>query len=196
MSGDLWSQILAALELQMTRVMFNTLLSGARGAIEDDVLYIQLINEMTVEWVGGRLLPVIERTAERVAGRRLMVELGTRTLPASRGPPLQNAPPGSEQAPPAGGSGVVPDDLGVSIELVRLNPERYGFVKLSNYAVRFWQPYLGAQPFALWVALRSFAYNAQREVWPSIQTLADICAGGNRHVLLGRAAWTGRAVRR
>ena len=175
METDLWPRILAAIEQQTTSATFEYLLRGAQGVIEDDVLTIQLETETAVEWVDARMMPLIERTAARLAGRRLIVEVGTQPV-----------------APDT--AAAVAQEPEVSVELLRLNPQQFGFVKVSNYAVRFWQPYLGVQPFALWITLRSFAYTANRAVWPSIQTLADICSGGNRHALLGRAARGSRAA--
>jgi len=49
--------------------------------------------------------------------------------------------------------------------------------------------------FWLWATLRSCAAHwmtTRNPEWPSIQTLADICANKNRHRILGRAARRGR----
>jgi hypothetical protein len=113
------------------------------------------------------------------------------TSRACRGGPVEGLvegqPPGSgAPALPAPGPGEI------AVELVEFDPTKRGFVMTANYAIRFWQPYLGQLPFSLWQTLRSFAFRADEDAWPSIQTLADICANGNRHAILGRARRNGR----
>jgi len=181
LTNDLWQQVLAALEVQLPRETFFALLARSKGMLEGDALYVQLASDYAAEWVAARLLPLIQVTVDRVAGRHLTIRTGTAPPTTS----LELAPAAQDE------DGTEPGR--VCVELVEFNPDRYGFVKLSNYAVRFWQPYLGPRPFALWVTLRSFAWNSDREAWPSIQTLADICAAGNRHVILGRGARAERA---
>lgn len=72
-------------------------------------------------------------------------------------------------------------------ETVYTDPTRQ-FVPVSIYALRFWQPLLGKDAFALWMTLRAFAWDSKTKAWASIETLADICANGNRHKITGRAA--------
>ena len=73
----------------------------------------------------------------------------------------------------------------------------------SNYTWWYWQPYLAAREretgatntgvaFCLWNTMRSFPAawaEKGRPHWPSICTLADMVARGNRHKLLGRNAY-------
>ena len=89
----------------------------------------------------------------------------------------------------------LPPDCRINIELINFDPTTAGWVMVPNYAVHYWQPYLGLTPFALWVALRSFPAawaGGRASEWPSIQTLADIITNRNRHRILGRAKRQGR----
>jgi hypothetical protein len=186
---DLWSQILEMLEQQMTKAMFYTLLDGSHGVVDGDVLHVQLKTQSAVERTEGLLTPMIKRTVARVVGRALAVEVGVDALPVPLEAPHELPP--ANRVPPVYSDEEAQAEREGSVDLARLNPDQYGYVKLSHYAVRFWLPVLGVQPFVLWLALRSYAFASHGSIWPSIQTLADISARGNRHVLLGRAEWKG-----
>jgi len=176
MENNLWEKALEQLKLQMSRATFETWLMTTTGELRDGTLTVTLPNTYALDWI-ERLRPIIENTVERIAGRPLNVAFTT---------------PAEEHRPASERSRSEPRPGEIAIELVEFDPTRRGFVMTANYAVRFWQPYLGPLPFALWLTLRSFAWNAGRGGWPSIQTLADICANGNRHRILGRAARAGR----
>lgn len=59
----------------------------------------------------------------------------------------------------------------------------------QNYVELFWRPYLGAQPFALWSALRaSLWFVEEKGHWPPIGLLAEMMGQSDRYMILGRAA--------
>jgi hypothetical protein len=76
------------------------------------------------------------------------------------------------------------------------DPTLRGYHVTWTYALRYWQPLLGAVPFALWQALISFCYGERDFCWPSLNLLADLVAGGNRHLITGRYRGTGKQRRR
>lgn len=177
---NLWKQALAQIELQTTKATFDTWLRGTTGQIEDDILTVTVANSFAKEWLENRLIVCIQRTVDELAGKPVDIQFAI-----SNG---NGAEPAETPPSPAPQSG--PERL--AVELVSFDPTQHGFVMTANYAVRFWQPYLrslgaSACPFALWVALKSFAYDAGKNIWPSIQTLADICGDGQRYKILGRA---------
>ena len=185
----IWTATLAELQMQMAQVTFDTCLRTSQVVKYDNgTLVVSVANEHSKDWLDQQLLPTIQRTLDRLAGKPIGITfiVSDEPLPSLSEPPL----PESVAQPKPGQ---------VAIELVEFDPIRRGFVQTPNYAIRFWQPYLAtvereASPrartiaFNLWLSLSSYAYCANGDTWPSIQTLADICANGNRHAILGRAA--------
>jgi hypothetical protein len=182
----IWPATLGELQLQMTQATFDTWLRGSTlQEYRDGVFVVGVKSGYAKDWLEHRLLATIKRTLARLTGQPVEIQF---VVGGERGRPGEQAAQegqGSEQASE-------PRPGEIAVELVEFDPTRKGFVMATNYAIRFWQPYLGAVPFALWLALRSFAFRADRESWPSIQTLADICTNGNRHVILGRNERKGR----
>lgn len=192
--NDLWQRILPELKLQMTQATFDTWLANTTAKSSRGKITVTVRTPLAKDWLESRLQAIIQRTAARVAGHPIQVAF---TAPD----PKQSSPAPSPQAPPKPNSALqgpdVPPDCQFGIEIVNFDPTTKGWVMTSNYAWQFWQPLLGAVPFNLWNTLRSFpaAYHHNGNdafQWPTIQTLADICANGNRHAILGRAARTGR----
>lgn len=192
---NLWAEVLEELELQMTKATFETWFVDTSAELDDDTLTVTVPTGYAKDWLENRLLATIERTVNRVAGRSIGVAF-TVAQPTDEGD--HEEPTSTPSTEPRPGE--------VAVELVEFDPTKRGFVMAANYAVRFWQPYLaacereagarsGGVAFALWLTLRSFAYHADRDAWPSIQTLADTCANGNRHAILGRAAYEGHKRR-
>ncbi|MGC9358428.1 MAG: chromosomal replication initiator protein DnaA [Anaerolineae bacterium] len=70
---NLWRSTLGELELQMTRGTFDTWLRDTKclGLENEDTLIIAVKNGYAVEWLEGRIRPVIARTLEHVAGQPL-----------------------------------------------------------------------------------------------------------------------------
>ena len=82
----------------------------------------------------------------------------------------------------------------IDVQPVDLEPTRRGYQVTYNYAVHFWLPTLGPACFAVWQALISFCFGDRHICWPSISLLADMAAGGNRHLITGR--WRGQGENR
>lgn len=86
-ADHLWAQALAELELQMTRATFDTWLRGSRavdGAPDEIVVAVE--HAYALDWLNHRLMPVIQRTVDRVAGRQMAVRFEVRQ-PAPRPAP-------------------------------------------------------------------------------------------------------------
>lgn len=76
-ASRLWQKALQELELQMTRATFDAWLHGThalsiengadpQAAAHPPVLVVKVKNPYAVDWLGGRLLPVIQRTMRRM----------------------------------------------------------------------------------------------------------------------------------
>ena len=186
-SENIWNAALSELQLQMTQATFDTWLRQSQFVrYENDVFVVGVHSGYAKDWLEHRLLGTIQRTLARLVGKSVAVEF----VVAEAAPTSPDSPPVAEVARYVPLQEPGPGE--VAVEVVEFDPTRKGFVMTANYAVRFWQPYLGSVPFSLWMTLKSYAFQSERNVWPSIQTLADICAGGNRHVILGRKACQGR----
>ena len=196
-SEDIWSKgILPNLAMQMTEATFINLLHDSRLISQDgDQLVVAVRNKYAVDWLNTRLRDTILRTAARVTGRQVKV-----TFVAGNGhlPSLDDEDDDDGDGDPTEAD--IRPDSRIAIELVNFDPLTAGFVMTSNYAWQYWQPYLAACEretgaintgisFCLWNTLRSFpsAWSDRgRPHWPSISTLADMVARGNRFKLLGR----------
>jgi len=187
---NIWQHTLEQLKLQMTQATFDTWLANTTAELTGNTLTITLQNDYAKDWLENQLLHTIQRTTTRVAGHPLQIAFTVKRHPATG--PGSGVPPSPE--PEAGSS--IPPNHRFGIEIVEFDPTTAGWVMTSNYAWQFWQPLLGAIPFNLWNTLRSFPaayhHNGHALQWPTVQTLADICANGNRHKILGRAARPGR----
>lgn len=196
-SEDIWNKfILPNLAMQMTEATFVTWLHDSRlVSQENDQLVVGVRNHFAVDWLSTRLYDTVLRTAERFIGRPVEV-----TFVVANGDG-QVQPDDDGTVDPAQAD--IRPDSRIAIELVNFDPLRAGFVMTSNYAWQYWQPYLTAREhetgarntgvaFCLWNTLRSFPAawaESGRPQWPSIYTLADMVARGNRHKLLGRNAY-------
>jgi hypothetical protein len=187
---SLWNATLEALALQMTQATFDTWLADTTAIRRGNTLTVIVKNGYAADWLENRLHPIISTTVTRTYGRPMALEYKVARSASSQ--THQEA----RSKPPAPASDPAPGEI--AIELVSFDPTQRGWVQVSNYAVRFWQAYLVKQEkhaWTLWVTLRSFAWRANRDAWPSIQTLADICARSNRHAILGRNAYGNRPRR-
>lgn len=212
---DIWKAVLNELQLQMTQATFDTWLrhstllkveapespaAATRYTIGVDTAYAK-------DWLETRLYRTIQRTLARLTNQPAKPEFtivypgtepGPATGPAGPGPGRTDGAGGLRPRPSPSESDCDPNsppDCRINVELVNFDPTTAGWVMLANYAIHYWQPYLGITAFALWIALRSFpaAWAGGRvSEWPSIQTLADIVANHNRHRILGRAECKGR----
>ena len=166
-----WKSILQDLKLRLTKATFDTWLSRTRAlSLQDDHLAIEVPDPMTGDWLANRLHRPIAQALRRSAGQEITI--------AYISPPAPNTPPA--------------DDVPIQLQLIHHDPRDAGFVMTSNYAIQFWQPLMGEDPWCLWLTLRSYAWDAKRTAWPSISTLADIATNGNRHRIIGRAPRNGR----
>lgn len=188
MHSAIWAHTLEDLKLQLPRATFDTWLKGTAADLDDDTLTVTVANPFAQDWLEHRLRPKIEDAVANTAGRPLNVVFAVEATDriATDQSLTEHSSDTANPTPPAPGPGEI------AVELVEFDPTKRGFVMTANYAVRFWQPYLGLRPFALWLTLKSFAFHAEDEAWPSIQTLADIVAKGNRYAVTGRAACNGR----
>jgi hypothetical protein len=183
--NDLWQRVLPELKLQMTQATFDTWLANTTAKYSNDTLTITVHSAFAKDWLDNRLHAIIQRTATRVAGHPIQIIFTV--IEPKQHPPAKHAPQNPD----------IPPNCQFGIEIVNFDPTTKGWVMTANYAWQFWQPLLGAVPFNLWNTLRSFpaAYHHNGDdafQWPTIQTLADICANGNRHKILGRATRQGR----
>jgi len=188
----------------MTQATYNTWLADTELITYDEntaAFTVGVANAFAKDWLEARLHALIQRTLTRMTGKPATVQFTilyptSTTVGAASGPSLPEAPLGETDAESAD----LPAGCRFGVELVTFDPAQKGFVMVSNYALQFWQPYLATRErengarspvaFQLWQALRSFpaAWNGRNSPWwPSVQTLADIVANGNRHKLLGRA---------
>ena len=70
-----WSTVLDQLQLQMTRATFDTWLRGSQVVAQRDrALTVAVRHTYGLDWIQGRLLPVIQRTVHRVVGPDTTVE--------------------------------------------------------------------------------------------------------------------------
>ena len=164
-----WQQVLEQLKLQMTQATFDSWLANTAAQLDQGILTIYTPNEYAKDWLENRLYSTVSRTVNGVAGGPLQLQF---VINGNNGHTTETHPGPGE----------------IAISLVSFDPMQRGYLVTPHYIVRFWQPYLGQDPFTLWFTLRSFGYQAEKNAWPSIQTLADICFNGNRHRILGRAA--------
>jgi hypothetical protein len=158
---SLWSRVLSELRKQTTHATFEAWFADTRASEHNGVLKINVPSTFAKEWLQDRYLAQIQRIVHHITGRRLQVRFAVQT----------------------------PTDIHplTAVELVEYDPTKRGFVQTSNYAWRFWQPYLGGKAFRLWGAIRSFAYEASHTGWwPSIRALAEICFRGDKSQVIGR----------
>ena len=191
-----WDEILSNLEKQMTQATYATWLHDSQLVdLADDHLLVTVRNHYAVDWLSNRLQDTVLRTAARVLGRPVEV---TFVVAANGNQPV----PDDDAAIDPSQTDIRPDSR-IAIELVNYDPLRAGFVMTSNYAWQYWLPYLAAREretgatntgiaFCLWNVLRSFPAawaERGRPQWPTICTLADMVARGNRYKILGRNAY-------
>ncbi|MBN1919883.1 MAG: hypothetical protein JW892_01455 [Anaerolineae bacterium] len=71
----LWQATLEDLELQLTAPVFNSWLRGSHciGHQDDGTLLVQVCSELGLDWLRGRLYPIISKSLEWTAGRPLQV---------------------------------------------------------------------------------------------------------------------------
>ena len=196
-----WKEILSNLKGQMTQATFDTWLVDSHLIDQEDGhLLVGVRNHYAVDWLSTRLHDTVLRTAARLLGRPVEV-----TFVAANG--NQPAPDDDGDVDPSEAD--IRPDCRIAVELISYDPLRAGFVMTSNYAWWYWLPYLTAceretgatntgVAFCLWNVLRSFpaAWSDKGQShWPSIYTLADMAARGNRHKILGRNAY-GKTRRR
>jgi hypothetical protein len=209
---DVWAAALNELQLQMTQATFDTWLHDSRLATHEGNTYtIQVKNRYAKDWLENRLLATIKRTLARLTNGPVQIKFtvaypaGDETMhTTSTTRPAAHRP---GEIPPDELDRDQPPDCRYSVELVHFDPrDALGYVQAANYELHFWQPYLitverehgmrnTGVSFALYLTLKSFPahYSSQhRPQWPSIQTLADMVAKGNRHRIMGRCERTDR----
>lgn len=166
-----WPDTLSILRTTTTKATFDTWLANTTATLDNDTLTVHVKNNYAIDWLENNLRKPIHRALTSTAGRELSIryEVGGGPKPEPEPRPKPTPEPGE-----------------ISVELISFDPAHWGRVSTQRYALVFWQPLLGSFPFQVWVTLRAFAWNDEAEGYPAIQTLADICASGNRHRLTGR----------
>jgi len=209
MDTDTWQLTLEQLKLQMTQATFDTWLHDSTASLCGSTLTVTTKNAYAKDWLQNRLAATIKRTAARVYGKPLdlafTVEHQPKTsrserefagAPAAIGPGAATSRPGEEEEAAGEEEDTnEPPSTRFAIRLIGFDPT-IGYVQVTNYELQFWQPLLGNPAFVLWCTLKSFpaAWDPKiRPEWPSIQTLADTCAQGNRQKILGRKQRPGHA---
>ncbi len=167
-----WPAALESLRGQMAKATYDTWFSNTTATIDGDILTIHVGNSYGVVWMQQRLHDTISRAIANVAGREIEVR-----YEVGGGPEEPASEPRARPTPEPGE---------FSVSLVSFDPAHWGQIVTQRYVLVFWQPLLGYS-FRVWQTLRAFAWTGEAEGWPAIQTLADICANGNRVRLLGRA---------
>ena len=96
MSGsDLWSQALADLEPSLARATFDTWLRGSQAVgLTDGRLLVQVNNGRSLEWLQGRLEPVVQRVVSRITGGAVTVAFAGPQHPAAPPRTATRAEPG------------------------------------------------------------------------------------------------------
>lgn len=180
-AAELWEAVLADLEYSLAPGVFSAWLADSRGlSVDHDMLFVGVKSAHAVEYLTARVRGRIEPVLVRV--------LQGRQAPLLRLVFVEDEPDTAEaRANSADLQEPAPSVAEMWVELVHFDPRDRGHVQASNYAVRFWLPYLGNGPFLTWVVLKSFAYGARAGdgQWPAIPTLADIL-GVDRQRLTGR----------
>jgi hypothetical protein len=109
---ELWEETLEQLQHQMTRATFDTWLRGTRLVEHSPGRWtVAVKHAYALDWLKNRLLPLIERTAARLAGHTVQVAFVVRPRHIAKHPlgtaqhppgPRPEAPPPIEPRPPAG----------------------------------------------------------------------------------------------
>lgn len=178
-ANTLWSRALPLLQGQMTRATFDTWIRGTAAELDGDVLTVLVRDDLALDWVAHRLSQIIAQTMQML-GHTGPIKYAIGAAPAP--PNSSDIPTDATDEPPE--ASARPTQARASVELVEFDPTKRGWVQVGSYAIRFWMAYLGQGPFCLWLALRSFAQAGA--AWPSITTLADIVANGDKQRLIGR----------
>ena len=210
MTTDLWQSALAQIKLQVSPADFATWIKGTR--IVEQVngrIVVGAPTPFARDWLENRLAELTRKTLAGLT-EKPVVEVQFILAPTRAPLALKGRGAGGEGQPTPAAPGPAPapaeaqtEPETFTVELVEFDPLQKGFVQVSNYALYFWQPYLGLKmpgrgtfglPFAAWTFLKSFAWGSGT-ARPSIERMAATIAGGNRHVLLGRAARGGEMPR-
>jgi len=203
---DLWQSALAQIKLQVSPADFATWIKGTR--IVEHVNGRVVIGAPTAfarEWLENRLADLTRKTLAGLT-EKPVVEVQFILAPTRAPLALKGRGAGGEgqTTPAAPGPAQAPAEAQTAeeqtepetftVEMVEFDPLQKGFVQVSNYALYFWQPYLGMKmpgrgtyglPFAAWQFLKSFAFGSG-VVRPSIERMAATIANANRYLLLGR----------
>jgi hypothetical protein len=71
--SEFWSSVLGLLKCQMTKATFEAHLLGSTATQSDGSLVIAVRANRSVEWLDGRLRPVVTRAVSQVAGREMEI---------------------------------------------------------------------------------------------------------------------------
>lgn len=189
----LWERALIDIALCFDRQGAQWLKNNTRGIdLSDELIVVAVPDESAYRSLNGPLAKNVSNAAAAVVGLSRAIEFRIdeeafrhrRTVGSRpRDDPVEQARREAEQNEVA------------EVNVVTLNP-LIPFVSIPHYAIRFWLPYLGALPFNLWFALRSYGFFVRHSGsdWPSVATLVDtVGRPATRANILGRAAAANRA---
>ncbi len=214
-----WTATLAELELQMTRATFDSWLRDTRvSEASNGVLVVEVRNQYGVEWLEGRLRPVIERTLNHVAGQQIEIEFvvaDVADVPANEPEPAAPVVDAVREAQisalaaalqqiqdPEARAVLSQQILALGGTLPGEQPARWTPIDVDTsgrwfpvpeYANRFWAPLLGRVAFRVWMLVRQHdtrpaKVKAQDEWTPPRRFTAPELA---REVPCGRLSITG-----
>jgi hypothetical protein len=195
----LWSEILGELSLAMTSATFDTWVAGSDLLTydrENGRMVIGVGSSYAVDWLQYRLYDVVQRTAVRVAGRKVELEF---TLRPSVADEAENAP--SETAV---GSAPSEAEAGLSAEeppFIGFQPYRSDFTQVPKqfFEVVMRREKPTVQAFILAVidqtvgVITNYHTGERREWWEASRPEIGRAAGINSLTSVSRAARRARA---
>ena len=194
---ELWQKALQELEAQMTKATFSTWLveTEVLEPVGEEPLNGRLVvgvrNGYALDWLANRLHSTIERAVAGVAGRDIQVAYREMdNIPPPSGDDFRHASPQRARKRSS-------NDNPVRFEETRKATHPLtGFVPVTHYAIRFWQPYMeahGRGSFALLLILSSYAYEVETYgvKGPTIKQLIQKMGWGDWTTLAGRKKTSG-----
>ena len=172
-----WSEVLFNLRLAMTQQSFDQhfrtskVLEWKNGDVKE--LTVEVMNSYAADWIEHRL----KQKVETIIRRLYNMDVVTKWKPASA-PVLDDMDYFETD----------PDDRELLVKLTNYDPQANSFIMVYAYTQRFWQPYMGRGPYALWQLLRGYAWTAERTgMWPSLRQICNVL-GTRRQTIIGQRA--------
>ena len=157
-ANEIWDKALAELRGVATKATFTQWISGTRAiALKDGQLILSAPGQLAKEWLESKQLTLlIERAVANVAERSLCVSYVLSPENESAG---SNTRPGEDTqaaAEPSSEKELIESPLKPGdIEVKLIEDPLVPFIQVQKYAIKFWQPLIGAPAFAIWLVLRT-----------------------------------------